>query len=259
MIGFSQILRAGVYPGNKTFKSGTNWRPNPTWKGGLNTTFTMGADQSFNSISFTDLSIVMTKSDVGYWINTTSGADLQVTVSKWFDVSSNTTETSLTFTGSGTYYHRIYVGSLGSPSTINGVSAWNYSANLIDFSVECSTTTVTLSWTGTVPPPPPPPPAPPVGRSTDLSLLWQYLLAGNFLGFVAASYTSLIGQLFYVIVAVLFTAPLYIRTKSLTLMGILWTLIGGVFITAMPIVSPFAILLTAMGIGALLFRLYQRE
>jgi hypothetical protein len=90
-----------------------------------------------------------------------------------------------------------------------------------------------------------------------LNILWQYLLNYDLVGFIFACYTSTIGQTFFVILAMLFTAPLYIRTKNLTVLGILWLLIGGIFIVAMPIVSPMAVLLTVLGLAAVLYKLFQ--
>lgn len=90
-----------------------------------------------------------------------------------------------------------------------------------------------------------------------MSVLWQYLLNYDLVGFIFACYTDTMGQTFFVLCTMLFTAPLYIRLKNLTIMGVLWLLIGGIFIVTMPIISPMAILLTTLGLAAVFYKLYQ--
>ncbi len=106
--------------------------------------------------------------------------------------------------------------------------------------------TITVSWSSPVTPPVP-----------TLNLLWQYLLAGNLIGFIFACYTVTIGQSVFVLIAILISVPLYVRLKNLTVLAIAWILIGGVLIAAMPIVSPFAVLLVVLGIAAVIYKIFQ--
>lgn len=93
----------------------------------------------------------------------------------------------------------------------------------------------------------------------DITTLLQYLYEGDVLGFLQAVYVSAFqsADIFYAMVALLFTAPLYIRTKSLLFMSIIWTLLGGFFLVAMPIVSGVAMLLLIFGLAGMLFKLYM--
>ena len=87
----------------------------------------------------------------------------------------------------------------------------------------------------------------------------QFLYEGDFFGLIQAIYVNAFqsADLFYAVVVLLFTAPIYIRTKSLVFMSIAWILFGGLIIVAMPLVSVVAIFLVAMGLGGLLFKLYM--
>jgi hypothetical protein len=90
-----------------------------------------------------------------------------------------------------------------------------------------------------------------------LNLLWQYLLAGNLIGFIFACYTVTMGQTIFVLIAILISVPLYVRLKNLTVLAIAWIVLGGVFIAAMPIVSPFAVLLVVLGVAAVIYKIFQ--
>lgn len=90
-----------------------------------------------------------------------------------------------------------------------------------------------------------------------LALIQQYLMEGDILGFLQAIYIQSFGgsiDIFYLMVTLLFTVPLYIRTKSLLVLSIAWMLLGSFFIVAMPIVSGVAILLWVLAVGGLLLR-----
>lgn len=105
---------------------------------------------------------------------------------------------------------------------------------------------ITLSWLSPVSPTVP-----------TLNLLWQYLLAGNLIGFIFACYTVQIGQTVFVLIAILISVPLYVRLKNLTVLAIAWIVLGSVLIAAMPIVSPFAVLLVVLGIAAVIYKIFQ--
>lgn len=105
---------------------------------------------------------------------------------------------------------------------------------------------ITLSWLSPVTPTVP-----------TLNLLWQYLLAGNLIGFIFACFTVTIGQSVFVLIAIIISVPLYVRLKNLTVLAIAWILLGGVLIAAMPIVSPFAVMLVVMGIASVIYKIFQ--
>lgn len=105
---------------------------------------------------------------------------------------------------------------------------------------------ITLTWLSPVTPTIP-----------TLNLLWQYLLAGNLIGFIFACYTVQIGQTVFVLIAILISVPLYVRLKNLTVLAIAWIVLGGVLIAAMPIVSPFAVLLVVLGVAAVIYKIFQ--
>jgi len=94
----------------------------------------------------------------------------------------------------------------------------------------------------------------------DIQTLLQFLWEGDFLGFLQAIYVSAFvsSDVFYGMLTLLFTAPLYIKTHSLLLLCIIWILLGSFFITAMPVVSGLAVFLMIMGLAGMLFTLFTR-
>ncbi len=93
----------------------------------------------------------------------------------------------------------------------------------------------------------------------NLDWLWVFLYSGDVLGFFQAYYLSAFGiiDLLYGVICLLFLVPLYLRTKSLLLLCILWILLGGFFVAVMQAVSVFAVLFIAFGIAGLLYKLFR--
>jgi hypothetical protein len=121
--------------------------------------------------------------------------------------------------------------------------------------------TYTITWVyGAAPTSPTPAPS---GGSTlpqvNTGFLWMYLFNGDFFGFFQALFVNAFGflDLLYGLITMLFLVPLYIRTKSLLLICILWILVGSFFIGVMPIVSGLGLLFIALGIGGLLYRIFR--
>ena len=119
-----------------------------------------------------------------------------------------------------------------------------------------SSFTFTWEWTAT-----PDLPNPIAGwlLGGDISLLLTYLQAGDYLGFIIACYTTRVGQLAYVLIILMFTIPLALRTQSITYVAIVWIILGGLFQAAVPLVAPAMVIFEILGIGALIFRLFVRE
>lgn len=93
----------------------------------------------------------------------------------------------------------------------------------------------------------------------SMETLLQFLYDGNFLGFLQAIYVSAFqsADLFYGVLSLFPFVALYIKTNSLLFVSIIWILVGTLFITAMPIVSNFAVLLMAFGLAGLLYKAFS--
>ena len=93
----------------------------------------------------------------------------------------------------------------------------------------------------------------------DIATLMQYFYDGDYFGFIQAVYVSAFqsADILYAVLILLFTVPLYIRTKSLLLMCILWIMLGSLVIVATPLVSGFALFLVAFGVAGVFYRLYR--
>jgi len=95
---------------------------------------------------------------------------------------------------------------------------------------------------------------------TDVATLLQFLFEGDYLGFLQAIYVSAFqsADLFYGVVTMMFGIGLYIRTNSLLFVSIIWILLGGFFLVAMPIVSGIALLLMIFGLAGMFYKLYMQ-
>lgn len=82
--------------------------------------------------------------------------------------------------------------------------------------------------------------------------LFQYLLEGDYLYFVIACYTTVMGQAFWGIIVFFLSAVVYLRTKSLFIVGLIYMLLGPTFIMLFWEFSFLAVLFTIIGIASVL-------
>jgi hypothetical protein len=81
--------------------------------------------------------------------------------------------------------------------------------------------------------------------------LMQYVLNGDLIGFVLATYTSTIGNVFYAVAVFFVTSVIYLRQQSLFLVSLLWLFIGGSYIALFWEFSSVAVLFTVLGVAGL--------
>jgi len=88
---------------------------------------------------------------------------------------------------------------------------------------------------------------------------WMYLMSGNFLGFLGAIFLSafLLQDILVGVICMLFLIPIYLRTRSLLLLCILWILIGGSIILIAPGLSALALLFLILGVAGVFWRLVR--
>lgn len=99
----------------------------------------------------------------------------------------------------------------------------------------------------------------PILPQVNVDTYWLFLQEGDFLGAVQALLVStfLSFEAAIAMIVMLFMIPIYLRTKSLLLLSILWILIGSFFVVAVPMASGIGILFIALAIGGLLWRLFR--
>lgn len=97
---------------------------------------------------------------------------------------------------------------------------------------------------------------PPDFPSTPLGL--QYLVNGNYLGFIHSYFTSVMGQMFYAFVMLVAFIGLYVRVKSIALPIIAWTLMSGVWAVLSPAFNAVPIVLCGFGIAGILFLVFSK-
>lgn len=80
--------------------------------------------------------------------------------------------------------------------------------------------------------------------------LFQYIIDGDYLYFVVACYTTVLGQAFFGILAFFVSAVVYIKTKSLYLVGFLYLLVGPTYLALLWEFSWLAVIFTVIGIAS---------
>ena len=94
----------------------------------------------------------------------------------------------------------------------------------------------------------------------EIQNLIQQILDGDILGFLQNAYTMVFGgytEIFYTIILMLITIPIYIRTKSIMFIGIAWILLGSLFVAVIPAASKFMVLILIMGLASILYQLFM--
>lgn len=86
--------------------------------------------------------------------------------------------------------------------------------------------------------------------------LFQYLQAGDFLGFIMAAWTLLLRQVFWVLPYFIIFVPLYIKTESPEYCTIIFILLSGFFLLFMPAeAGAVAMVFLSLSLGFLLYKL----
>jgi len=151
---------------------------------------------------------------------------------------------------------QIYLYERGEPNSVTGADSWNYntiSKILTTKVVHSSPATIIIAWGGA--PYTPPAPAPPGGN-----LLQQYLRIGDVSGFAIAIYTQSMGDIFFGLILLALTIPLYIRTQSLGYISILWITVSSLIETLVP--TPginLGKIILVIGVAGVLYSLFTRR
>lgn len=93
-------------------------------------------------------------------------------------------------------------------------------------------------------------------NSIDTDYLWQFLYNYDIIGFIIACWTADLGESFYVIISMIVTLAFYIKLKNLTVMAVMWFILGFLWVGFIPIVSPIIFLLFIFGLASLIFKIY---
>ena len=87
-----------------------------------------------------------------------------------------------------------------------------------------------------------------------------YLRMGNFVGFISATYTSIMGEAWYGFAILIFAIPIYFRTDSLFYVCMVFLLGGGFFVYLLPPAAwHIAVVFMVLGVAGLLYKVFTRE
>jgi len=90
---------------------------------------------------------------------------------------------------------------------------------------------------------------------TDLD---QYLLLKDLLGFIQATYTIRIGEMIYVLWAMMAFVPIYMRTQSLAYASVVFFLFAGIVWVMLPAESLYlAWVFMILGMASILWKLLR--
>jgi len=141
-------------------------------------------------------------------------------------------------------------------TTITGglLSNYDYDTNIATIYV--TSTTVIVSWAN---------PVIHVGGPygytwNPFDLFSQYLRMGNLVGFISATYTSIMGEAWYGFVILIFAIPIYFRTESLFYVCMVLLLGSGFFVYLLPPAAwHIAVVFMVLGVAGILYRIFTRE
>jgi len=90
--------------------------------------------------------------------------------------------------------------------------------------------------------------------SIDTTSLWQPLLAWDFAGFILGCWTYSLGGSFFYILVLIISIALYIRYQNLTVLIVLWFIVGSLYAALIPLAGPVGISFIIFGFAGLLYK-----
>jgi len=90
--------------------------------------------------------------------------------------------------------------------------------------------------------------------SIDTTPLWQPLLAWDFAGFILGCWTYSLGGSFFYILVLIISIALYIRYQNLTVLIVLWFIVGSLYAALIPLAGPVGISFIIFGFAGLLYK-----
>ena len=90
--------------------------------------------------------------------------------------------------------------------------------------------------------------------SIDTTSLWQPLLAWDFAGFILGCWTYSLGGSFFYILVLIISVALYIRYQNLTVLIVLWFIVGSLYAALIPLAGPVGISFIIFGFAGLLYK-----
>lgn len=91
------------------------------------------------------------------------------------------------------------------------------------------------------------------------TLIDQYLALGDVSGFIIAIYTSVMGDVFFGLLFLGFTVPIYQRTQSISFVSLLWFLAYGLLEILIPTPGlDLGKIIMAISIGVILYNTLMR-
>lgn len=122
---------------------------------------------------------------------------------------------------------------------------WSYNAEQNTITVYCTSGLYGVYW-GCVADVAPDPP----------NALISLLESDDYIGFAISTYTSLVGEAFWIFPYLIIFVPLYIKTESIEYCGIVFILLSSFFLTVFPAeVGTVAAVFLVIGVGLLFYRI----
>jgi hypothetical protein len=86
----------------------------------------------------------------------------------------------------------------------------------------------------------------------------QYLINGNYLGFIHSIFVSTLGETFYALILLFLSLAVYIRNKTIAIPSILWILFGGFWAVLSPAFAPVPYIISGIGVAGILYSIFVK-
>jgi len=187
----------------------------------------------------------------GWWWISSNGS---ITITRFF--KTNNLIFTVTAPSGNLSVTQIYVGEYGKPSTVTGATSYSYDSTSKVLTIRVlhhSTATVNVGWGSTTY----------VGGPEHYTwnpyqALTTYLRSGNLIGFVTSAYTNLMGEVFWAVIVLVISVPIYMKTGSLVYVSVMWLLLGSILGAMLPPeASHIAWILIGLGVSVIFYKLVE--
>lgn len=208
-----------------------------------------------NGITFYGASMGSGTAPASWYIDIAGNGNL--TITRLFDAFGF--EATVAGTSTTTTITTIDCSTTGMPSkvTVTGATSSSYAevGSALEVTITHSSATADILLTWTVPVPPQATPIP-----QYVNPLMQYVWKADFIGLILGVYTTTMGSMFFGIILLIVTLPIYIRTQSVMYCAVVWILCSGLLIAFTPIAWQSTIaLFLVLALGGLLYSIFSRR
>jgi len=89
--------------------------------------------------------------------------------------------------------------------------------------------------------------------------LTTYLKNGDLIGFIVSPYTNLMGDMFWALIVLIISFPIYMKTGSLSYVAVMWLLLGSALGSLIPAsANRIAWILIGLGVSIIFYKMIEK-